>query len=96
MLSWFSWAYHSNTGVLRCEFRGLPSCGNFIGLHHEDVIGGDDGNAIAEGTFSVVMDAQVTHEDDRQMLSKSSRLRGSLVVPAKMPEIRPELTLLRS
>jgi hypothetical protein len=29
------------------------------------------------------MDAQVTHEDDRQMLSRSSKLRGSLFVPAK-------------
>jgi hypothetical protein len=30
----------------------------------EDVIGGDDGNMIAVGTFSVTVDAQVTHEDD--------------------------------
>lgn len=82
--------------MLRCEFRGLPSCGNFIDSHHEDVIEGEDGNAIAVGTFSVVIDAQVTHEDDRQMLSRSSRLRGSLVVPAKMTEIRFDLILPRS
>ena len=47
---------------------GLPSCGNFISSHYEDVIGGDDGNMIAVGTFSVTVDAQVTHENDRQML----------------------------
>jgi hypothetical protein len=83
VLSWVLWAYLRNAEVLWCEFRGLQSCGNFIGSHHEDDIGGDDGNMIAVETFSVVMDAQVTHEDDRQMLSRSSKLRGSLFVPAK-------------
>ena len=47
--------------------RGLPSYRNFIGSHYEDVIRGDDGNTIVVETFSVIVDAQVTHEDDRQM-----------------------------
>jgi hypothetical protein len=50
--------------------RGLPSCGNFISSHYEDVIRGDDGNMIAVGTFSVTVNAQVTHEDDRLMLEQ--------------------------
>jgi hypothetical protein len=50
--------------------RGLPSCGNFISSHYEDVIRGDGGNMIAVGTFSVTVNAQVTHEDDRLMLEQ--------------------------
>ena len=76
---------------------GLLSCRSFIGSHHEDVIGGDDGNTVAVETFSVVMYAQVTHKDDRQMLSRSSKLRGLLVVPAKVTNIRaPSSPLLPS
>jgi carbonic anhydrase/acetyltransferase-like protein (isoleucine patch superfamily) len=56
--------------VLRCDFRGLPSCGKFVGSHYEVAIGGDDGNMITVGNFSVIMDAQVVHEDDRQVLEQ--------------------------
>ena len=38
--------------------RGLPTRENFISSRYEDVIGDDDGNMIAVGTFSVTVDAQ--------------------------------------
>ena len=75
MLSWLS---------LTCLlFRGLLSCEKFVGSLYEVVIGGDDGNTIMVGTFSVITDEEVTHEDDRQMLEQIIEATRSLVVPAK-------------
>jgi len=61
---------HGHISAAYDVIRGLPSCRNFISSHYEDVIRGDDGNMIAVGTFSVTVDAQVTHEDARLMLEQ--------------------------